>query len=70
MGRMGQQLIKSIKADRATKLVGLTENILIKNKRNYWNNLEKLKTKNQIQVLRNFFKKQRISGRVRLKNVR
>ena len=32
MGRMGQQLIKSIKADRATKLVGLTENILIKKK--------------------------------------
>ncbi len=30
MGRMGQQLIKSIKNDRATKLVGLTENILIK----------------------------------------
>ena len=32
MGRMGQQLIKSIRADRATKLVGLTENILIKKK--------------------------------------
>ena len=32
MGRMGQQLIKSIKTDRATKLVGLTENILIKKK--------------------------------------
>ena len=32
MGRMGQQLIKSIKADRAIKLVGLTENILIKKK--------------------------------------
>ncbi len=32
MGRMGQQLIKSIKTDRATKLVGLTENILIKRK--------------------------------------
>ena len=32
MGRMGQQLIKSIKADRTTKLVGLTENILIKKK--------------------------------------
>ena len=32
MGRMGQQLIKSIKADRAAKLVGLTENILIKKK--------------------------------------
>ncbi len=32
MGRMGQQLIKSIRADRATKLVGLTENILIKRK--------------------------------------
>ena len=32
MGRMGQQLIKSIKSDRATKLVGLTENILIKRK--------------------------------------
>ena len=32
MGRMGQQLIKSIKSDRAIKLVGLTENILIKKK--------------------------------------
>ena len=32
MGRMGQQLIKSVKSDRATKLVGLTENILIKKK--------------------------------------
>ena len=30
MGRMGQQLIKSIKTDKSTKLVGLTENILIK----------------------------------------
>ena len=32
MGRMGQQLIKSIKSDRAIKLIGLTENILIKKK--------------------------------------
>ena len=32
MGRMGQQLIKSTKSDRAIKLVGLTENILIKKK--------------------------------------
>ena len=32
MGRMGQQLIKSIKSDRAIKLVGLTENISIKKK--------------------------------------
>ena len=32
MGRMGQQLIKSVKSDKATKLVGLTENILIKKK--------------------------------------
>ena len=32
MGRMGQQLIKSIKSDRAIKLVGLPENILIKKK--------------------------------------
>ena len=32
MGRMGQQLIKSIKTDKSTKLVGLTENILIKKK--------------------------------------
>ena len=30
MGRMGRQLVKSIKSDRDTKLVGLTENILIK----------------------------------------
>ena len=33
MGRMGQQLIKSVKSDRTTKLVGLTENILIKKKK-------------------------------------
>ena len=32
MGRMGQQLIKSTKSARAIKLVGLTENILIKKK--------------------------------------
>ena len=32
MGRMGQQLIKSIKNDRTTKLVGLTENRLIRKK--------------------------------------
>jgi len=32
MGRMGQQLIKSITADRTAKVVGLTENILIKKK--------------------------------------
>ena len=32
MGRMGQQLIKSTKSDRTIKLVGLTENILIKKK--------------------------------------
>ena len=36
MGRMGRQLVKSIKSDRDTKLVGLTENILIK-KNNKWN---------------------------------
>ena len=32
MGRMGQQLIKSITADRTAKVVGLTENILINKK--------------------------------------
>ena len=32
MGRMGQQLIKSVKSDKNFKLVALTENRIIKTK--------------------------------------
>ncbi len=32
MGRMGQQLIKSVKSDKSFKLVALTENRIIKKK--------------------------------------
>ena len=34
MGRMGQQLIKSVIKDKSTKLVALTENRLIRKKIN------------------------------------
>ena len=38
---------------------------LNKKQKEYWNNLEKLRTKNQIQVLKNSFKKQKISGKLK-----
>ena len=41
------------------------EEDLIKNKRNYWKNLEKLKTRNQTQVLKNSFKRLKVSGKTK-----
>ena len=79
MGRMGQQLIKSVKSDKSFKLVALTENRIINKKisgiKPELNTKKAFKNTNVIidftvpnctfEVLKNSFKKLKIFGKIK-----